>query len=104
MKATLLAAVLALPGTVGATVAMDPPQVASPPPAHTPTHHHLFTLKYVLRVQLAHDAPPNIVMDDRTPAIVPPAAGSNGATVLGAVDWHPNVIICHDWGCENAVR
>jgi hypothetical protein len=104
MKATLLAAALALPGMAAATVAMDPPQVAQPPQSHAPAHHQLFTLKYVLRLQRADETLPTIVMDDRASKIGRPVADNVSTALLGAAGWHPNVTICHDWGCENAVR
>lgn len=104
MKAMLFAMALALPGLAAATVLVDPPQDTRPRDSQATAHHPLFTLKYVLRVQRADPALPQVTMEDPAPRMVLPTSTSMVTAVLGASGQDPNVIVCHAWACENVQR
>ncbi|HEV2622088.1 MAG TPA: hypothetical protein VGU65_08375 [Frateuria sp.] len=105
MKARLIAAaMLALPSAAIATVAMEPLQAAATLHEAPSSHHQLFVVKFVLRQAPPDNAPPQIEIDQATPEIMPPSAGSVSAMLLGAFHRDPNMLICSGWGCENGVR
>jgi hypothetical protein len=95
---------LALPSAAIATVAMEPLQATAPLHEASPAHHQLFTVKFVLRQAPPDKTPPQIVIDQAAPEIMPPAAGSVPAMLLGAFHRDPNMLLCYGWGCENDVR
>jgi hypothetical protein len=104
MKARLIAAMLALPSVAVATVAMEPLQATAPLHGAPPARHQLFTVKFILRQAPLDKAPPQIVIDQAAPEIMPPAAGSVPAMLLGAFHRDPNMLVCSGWGCENNER
>ncbi|NUO73405.1 MAG: hypothetical protein HOQ10_11910 [Frateuria sp.] len=101
MKATLIAvALLALPVAATATAAMEPQQATQSLRESRPAHHPLFTVKFVLRQPPPEKAPPEIIIDQASPQIVPPMSGGVPAIMLGALHLDPNMIVCYGWGCE----